>query len=116
FTTLCNADVTTRNGPSRQPDLPAITPVRHHPQNFASAVMNPMEPVSNDTCPMLVNCIAYGHGKGRSIALDDISEVIKDPEIFIWVGLYEPDEELLEKLAQEFGLHELAGEDAHKAH
>jgi magnesium transporter len=80
------------------------------------AVMSPLEPVSNATCPMLVNCIAYGHGKGRSIALDDISEVIKDPEVFIWVGLYEPDEELLEKLSHEFGLHELAIEDAHNAH
>ena len=78
--------------------------------------MNLMQPDPNASCPMLVNCIAYGHGKGRSIALDDISEVIKDPQVFVWVGLYEPSEELLEKLSAEFGLHELAIEDAHSAH
>ena len=78
--------------------------------------MKPTEPDPNASCPMLVNCIAYGHGKGRTIALDDIDQALKDPEVFVWVGLYEPDEPLLEKLSHEFGLHELAIEDAHSAH
>ena len=67
-------------------------------------------------CPMLVNCTAYGHGKARSIPLDEISDVLKDPQSFVWVGLYEPDEPLLDKLQEEFHLHELAVEDAHCAH
>ena len=78
--------------------------------------MSPTQPDPNASCPMLVNCIAYGGGKARAIALDDIDAALKDPNVFVWVGLYEPDEPLLEKLSREFGLHALAIEDAHAAH
>ncbi|WP_249352482.1 MULTISPECIES: magnesium/cobalt transporter CorA [unclassified Rudaea] len=68
--------------------------------------------------PMLVNCIAYGKDgrKLRDVALDDISTVLQYADQFIWVGLHEPDEALLGKLQEEFGLHDLAIEDAHCAH
>ena len=39
-----------------------------------------------------------------------------DDGSFVWVGLYEPDDALLEKLQEEFGLHDLAVEDAQHAH
>jgi magnesium transporter len=35
---------------------------------------------------------------------------------FVWIGLHEPDEELLRKVQRRFGLHDLAVEDAHNAH
>jgi len=66
--------------------------------------------------PMLVNCVAYSEGKPHAITLDEISAALKDPNGFVWVGLHEPDEPLLDKLQHEFGLHELAVEDAHRAH
>jgi len=71
-----------------------------------------------DANQMLVNCIAYGSDgrKLRDITLDEISDFVADPSVFIWVGLHEPDEALLSKLQQEFGLHDLAIEDAHNAH
>ncbi len=68
--------------------------------------------------PMVINCIAY-HRDGKrmgEISLDAISEVLEEPDTFVWVGLHEPDEPLLEKLQDEFGLHDLAIEDAHSAH
>jgi magnesium transporter len=67
---------------------------------------------------MVVSCVAYGSDgrKQRDISLDEISDVLKDPKQFVWVGLLEPDEALLEKLQEEFGLHDLAIEDAHNAH
>lgn len=67
---------------------------------------------------MVVNCVAY-HRSGRrigDIAIDRISDVLADPEAFVWVGLLEPDEALLETLQEEFDLHDLAIEDAHYAH
>ena len=66
----------------------------------------------------VVNCAAYGRdGIRRDIALDAISDVLAvDDGSFIWVGLYEPSEEVLDKLQEEFGLHDLAVEDARKAH
>ena len=66
----------------------------------------------------VANCAAYGADgkKIRDITLDEISDVLATDQGFVWVGLVEPDESLLEKLQGEFGLHELAVEDAHGAH
>ena len=65
----------------------------------------------------VVNCIAYQHGKSLGvITIEDISEVLKQDGVFVWVGLHEPDEPLLRKIQEEFCLHELAIEDAHVAH
>ncbi|HEY4554935.1 MAG TPA: magnesium and cobalt transport protein CorA, partial [Lysobacter sp.] len=66
----------------------------------------------------VVNCAAYGpDGTRRDIPLEAISDVLAvDDGSFVWVGLYEPDEALLDTLQEEFGLHDLAVEDAHHAH
>lgn len=68
--------------------------------------------------PMVVNCVAYSRSgqRLRDITLDEISDVLEQPDTFVWVGLHEPDEKLLEKLQEEFGLHDLAVEDAQNAH
>ncbi|WP_414649266.1 magnesium/cobalt transporter CorA [Dyella sp.] len=67
---------------------------------------------------MVVNCVAYHRNGTRigDISLDAISDVLEEPDTFVWVGLHEPDEPLLEKLQEEFDLHDLAIEDAHHAH
>lgn len=66
----------------------------------------------------VVNCAAYDRdGHRRDITLDEISDVLADADGgFVWVGLYEPEERLLDALQDEFGLHDLAVEDAHHAH
>ncbi|HET7268738.1 MAG TPA: magnesium/cobalt transporter CorA [Oleiagrimonas sp.] len=66
----------------------------------------------------VVNCVAYDHTGKRAgdIGIEDISEILKDPDQFVWVGLHEPGEALLVKLQAEFGLHDLAIEDAQTAH
>ena len=65
----------------------------------------------------LVNSVAYagGHLVGE-VSIPDISEVLKEPGRFVWVGLYEPDDEMLREIQQEFSLHDLAIEDAARAH
>ncbi len=87
-----------------------------HPLPYAASMSQTDAPAANP--PMLVNCIVYGSDgrKLRDIALDEIGETLKDPKHFVWVGLHEPDEALLDKLQKQFGLHELAIEDAHVAH
>jgi len=66
----------------------------------------------------VINCVAYGRdGSRREISLDNISDVLAvDDGSFVWVGLYQPSVELLDKMQEEFGLHDLAVEDAHHAH
>ena len=66
---------------------------------------------------MIVNSVAYGEGrKVADVQLEDISDVLKTPGCFVWIGLHEPDWELLRRVQKEFGLHDLAVEDAGRAH
>ena len=66
---------------------------------------------------MLVSCVAYENGrKLADIPVADISEYVHRPNCFVWVALFEPTHEELDEMAQEFGLHELAVEDARKGH
>jgi magnesium transporter len=66
---------------------------------------------------MLVSCVAYENGrKIADIPVEDISEYVNRPDCLIWVALVEPTHEELDEMAQEFGLHELAVEDARKGH
>ncbi|WP_031374013.1 MULTISPECIES: magnesium/cobalt transporter CorA [Lysobacter] len=75
--------------------------------------------MSDPTLPQcVINCATYSRdGTRRDIGLDAISDVLAvDDGSFVWVGLYEPDEGILDKLQEEFCLHDLAVEDAHNAH
>jgi magnesium transporter len=65
----------------------------------------------------VVNCAAYLEGRRVSnVDIHNIHEVLEHPEQFLWLGLHEPGEEMLEKFQKEFSLHDLAIEDAHNAH
>jgi magnesium transporter len=64
---------------------------------------------------MLVNCVVYQRGrKVADIPVEAISDYVARPDCLVWVGLFEPSDEELEVMRQEFGLHELALEDARK--
>src|SRR5688572_29042654 len=66
---------------------------------------------------MLVNCIAYQDGKKLAdIPVKDISVYLAKPGCFVWVALKDPSTEELEEMREEFGLHELAVEDARVGH
>lgn len=78
-----------------------------------------VSPAPSAETGMVVNCVAYDKRDGKrigDITLDAISDVLKEPDTFVWVGLHEPDESLLLKLQEEFDLHDLAIEDAQHAH
>ena len=65
----------------------------------------------------VVNCVAYEHGKRLGeVDLGAIQDTLKRPETFIWIGLVEPPEWLLRAVQSQFGLHDLAVEDALHGH
>jgi Mg2+ and Co2+ transporter CorA len=67
--------------------------------------------------PGVINCASYAQGvRVANVEIADISEELKHEDRFIWVGLFEPDEQLLREIQEEFCLHDLAIEDAHCAH
>ena len=55
-------------------------------------------------------------GSSATFRSADISEYVTRPECFVWVALSDPTEDEIDEMAEEFGLHPLAVEDAHKGH
>jgi magnesium transporter len=70
-----------------------------------------------DSMKEIVNCATYSEGRRvADVELHNVHEILKDKNQFVWIGLYEPSEEVLMRVQEEFGLHDLAVEDAHRAH
>ncbi len=66
---------------------------------------------------MLINCVAYQEGKKLcDIPVEDISEFLKQDDTFVWVALRDPAPADITLMQEEFGLHELAVEDALRGH
>ena len=75
------------------------------------------QPRSPDEPTGVVNCVVYAGGRRvGDVAIPAISDALEHPGHFVWLGLHEPDEKLLREVQEEFGLHDLAIEDALRAH
>jgi magnesium transporter len=75
--------------------------------------------MASRTMSQVVNCAEYADGRRvGDVNLPDVSEVLgaNRPSRFVWIGLHEPNAELLREVQNEFRLHDLAVEDAHRAH
>lgn len=65
----------------------------------------------------IINCAAYSQGNRiADVELNNVHEVLKEKNQFVWIGLHEPSEPILRQVQQEFGLHDLAVEDALMPH
>ncbi len=66
---------------------------------------------------MLINCVVYQQGaKLADIPVQQINEYLARPDTFVWVALQDATPEELAEMQQQFGLHELAVEDAQHGH
>ncbi|HQQ73675.1 MAG TPA: magnesium/cobalt transporter CorA [Pseudomonadales bacterium] len=67
--------------------------------------------------PMIIDCAGYENGRRVStLAISDVKAWTTHQDRFAWIGLLEPSEALLREVQQQFGLHDLAVEDALNAH
>lgn len=65
----------------------------------------------------VVNCAAYAGGRRvADLPLSDVRAALTQEDRFVWIGLFEPHEDVLRLVQREFGLHDLAIEDALTAH
>ncbi|GAA4887151.1 magnesium and cobalt transport protein CorA [Actinomycetospora straminea] len=102
--------------------MPALPTLR----NAGARVIRPGRPRTQDPrvphvplSAFVVDCAVYVDGKrldGHWNHRDAISEVRRRGEGFVWIGLHEPDAEQIHDIAEVFGLHPLAVEDAVHAH
>ncbi|GAA0538090.1 magnesium transport protein CorA [Saccharopolyspora subtropica] len=80
------------------------------------------QPTTRTPAPLsdyVVDCAIYVDGhrlEGAWDHVDAIEEVRRRGSGFVWIGLHEPTEEQINGIAETFGLHELAVEDAVHAH
>jgi magnesium transporter len=66
---------------------------------------------------MLINCAAYQDGrKLGDIRKEEIHDYLSRPGSFVWVALKDATADELAEMQREFGLHELAVEDARHGH
>ena len=69
---------------------------------------------------MIVDCAHYRDGVRQHAGPLDLSEAascaLEAEDDFVWLGLHEPSLEELQEVQAQFGLHELAVEDAQSAH
>lgn len=65
----------------------------------------------------VIGCALYREGRRvRDVAVSEAGAAIRYPEDVVWIGVHDPDDDLMEMLMREFPLHQLAVEDARKAH
>jgi magnesium transporter len=67
---------------------------------------------------VIVDCAVYERGRRLpgDLPLDEASEAGRRDGAFVWIGLHEPSAAEFDAVRREFALHELAVEDAVKAH
>jgi magnesium transporter len=67
---------------------------------------------------MIVDCGLYRDGErsARELSLDEAFEYAGQEGNFVWIGLHDPSPEEFDDVSRRFQLHELAVEDAIKAH
>jgi magnesium transporter len=66
---------------------------------------------------VIVDCAVYENGRrsAKDLPLEDALDATGEGR-FVWIGLHEPTQDEFDSVAREFNLHELAVEDAIKAH
>ena len=100
--------------------MPQLSSLR--PALRAASVRRPAGPLPRFRVPLsayVVDCAVYVDGvrlPGRFTHARALAEVRRRGEGFVWIGLHEPDQEQITGIADVFGLHELAVEDAVHAH
>src|SRR3954447_6335003 len=68
---------------------------------------------------MIVDCTHYVRGTRQpheALTLEQAAALERRGGSFVWLELHEPTSELMEEVSRHFGLHELAVEDAARAH
>jgi magnesium transporter len=65
---------------------------------------------------VVASSVYAGGQRVKNIPIEEAGEWSKRPGHVVWIGLWEPSTELLERVQAQLGLHDLAIEDAAKAH
>lgn len=82
----------------------------------AAPTRSRIRPPLNHSPEPIIDCLLFQDSRSQSITFDEISDHVSHPDRFVWVELKSPDSAMVARLGEEFGLHELALEDAVSTH
>lgn len=72
--------------------------------------------LSEESRRAIITCAHYRNGIRSDIAIDDCGLPTLRESGIVWLGLHEPDDQLIQLIQDQFGLHELLIEDVNHAH
>src|SRR4029453_10012427 len=73
--------------------------------------------MSEEAMGSIVSSVLYRAGRhAGNVDIDDVAQVLTEPDGFVWIGLHEPTQDVLREVQRGVGLHDLAGEHPHRAH
>ncbi|MCF8172367.1 MAG: magnesium and cobalt transport protein CorA [Candidatus Methylopumilus sp.] len=72
--------------------------------------------VLDNMSEVIASRVYFNGRRSRSVELDDLSKVITEPEALVWIGLKEPDEALLVRVALQLGLEPHVLDDMQARH
>jgi magnesium transporter len=99
--------------------VPIIRNLRRTVRRAYRRTVDLSHPARSPLGSAVVNCVLYEDGarhRGACPAEEAVRRVRKSGDGFVWIGLHEPSVEEFAGLAELFGLHPLAVEDAVHAH
>ncbi|MBT2442453.1 magnesium/cobalt transporter CorA [Streptomyces sp. ISL-36] len=99
--------------------MPIIRNLRRSVRRAYRRTVDLSHPARSPLGTAVVNCVLYEDGarqQGACPAHEAVRRVRKSGDGFVWIGLHEPSVEEFAGLAELFGLHPLAVEDAVHAH
>jgi len=73
-------------------------------------------PAGDSEAGVVAASVYAGGRRVKDIAIEEAGEWSKRPGHVVWIGLWEPSADLLQRVQAQLGLHYLAIEDAGKAH
>src|SRR4051812_22086544 len=74
-------------------------------------------PPRRDVSDPMIDCAVYVDGQRLAgVGPDEALPTARERGGFVWLGLYEPNQDELDAIASRYGLHPLAVEDAVYAH
>jgi magnesium transporter len=117
---MSSGDPSSRDSPGtslRLPDLAPSTPVRNALTPRPRPSTQQKAPTRAPGVGAVVDCAVYVDGaRQEPVPPEDALRVATERGGYVWLGLYTPTEDELTAIAEQYGLHPLAVEDAVYAH
>jgi CorA-like Mg2+ transporter protein len=120
-TAIRNGDQDGNDATDRDATWTPLVPTPMHPEYPSQAavsagVMMGISSQGDSEAGVIASSVYAGGRRVKDIAIEEAGEWSKRPRHVVWIGLFEPSADVLQRVQAQLGLHYLAIEDAGNAH